>query len=85
MTYGVYVIRDKKAGYLPPMFDLNDACAIRNFQQGTMNASSTMYTHGSDFELYRIGEFETESGIITPEDKTFLFSGKDHYALEESV
>lgn len=84
MKYGMYAIKDRKSGFLQPMADLNDACAMRNFQNATMDHKSTFYTHGSDFELYRIGEYDTESGIITPEDKKFLFAGKDAY-VEDTV
>lgn len=82
MKYGLYVIYDKKSGYLNPMTDLNDATAMRNFQHATMNHESTMYSHGSDFELYRIGEFDSSSGIISIEDKKYLCTGKDNYVVD---
>lgn len=85
MKYGCYVIKDIKAGYLTPMFDQNDATAMRNFQRATMNTQDVLYSHGSDFELYRIGEYDTDTGIIKTEDKKLLFVGKDHYALEDTV
>lgn len=85
MTYGIYAIKDLKSGYLAPMTDLNDATAMRNFQNALCKKDEVMYTHGTDFELYKIGEYETDSGQITPVEKAFLLAGKDHYDLEDSV
>lgn len=77
MIYTVYSIKDTKTGYLQPMFDLNDASAQRNFEHATRDTNSLMYTHGSDFELFRIGEFDSESGNLVPLEHTFICGGRD--------
>lgn len=66
MIYGLYSVRDTKTGFLPPQADQNNDSAIRNFMHACMQKDSLMYTHGTDFELYKIGEYDTESGIINP-------------------
>ena len=76
MIYGMYAIRDTKTGFLPPQCDLNDNSAIRNFEHACTDKNSLMYTHGSDYELYKIAEYDTESGnIIECKPNMFLASG----------
>lgn len=65
MTLGVYCIRDLKVGWLTPTVDQNDASATRNFVHAMKNQNSILYTHSKDFDLYNIGEFDTETGILS--------------------
>lgn len=64
MRLGVYCIRDIKAGWLTPNVDQNDATASRNFVHAMKNVNSILYTHPKDFDLFKIGEFDTETGIL---------------------
>lgn len=68
MKYPIYAVRDIHVGFNQPMTDLNDNCAIRNFtyainnpQNGVMNFSP------KDYDLYKIGEFDTDTGLIDHE------------------
>lgn len=65
MRYPMYSIRDAKVGFMTPTIDQNDAAAARNFEHAILNAASLMNSHPGDYALYRIGEFDTESGAIT--------------------
>lgn len=67
MIVNLYSIRDKKASmFLSLAQDTNDETAIRNFTYA-MNNSGNIYAFApSDFALYRIGEFDTSTGLITP-------------------
>ena len=65
MKYPMYSIRDAKVGFMTPTIDQNDAAASRNFEHAVLNAASLMNSHPGDYALYRIGEFDTESGAIT--------------------
>ena len=78
MMYGVYAVLDKKTGYLPPQIDLNDASAIRNFNHACRSTDSLMYSSGSDYELYKIGEYNTDNGSFELIEKEFLANGEDH-------
>lgn len=64
MILGVYCIRDIKAGWLTPTTDQNDATASRNFIHAMKNQNSLLYTHPKDFDLFQIGSFDTETGLL---------------------
>lgn len=66
MIYGIYAVRDVKTGFLSPTLDVNGDSAIRNFEHALMRADSLFFTHPSDYSLYRIGDYDTETGLITP-------------------
>ena len=71
MKVGLYAVRDAKTGFLTPTADVNNATAMRNFAHAIMNHESLMYTHPTDYQLWYLGDFDTETGIlIQPEDKT---------------
>lgn len=65
MNYPVYAIRDVHVGFLTPTVDQNDASAMRNFRHAVQQTGSIMNSHAKDFCLYRIGEFNSETGVIT--------------------
>ena len=67
MIYGIYSVKDIKTGYLPPTFDMNDLSAMRNFEHACMNEDSLFFTHPADYQLYKVGSFDTETGSITDE------------------
>ena len=66
MIYNVYCIRDDKTGFLTPTVDTNHFTAARNFANAIMQGKGVLFTHADDFRLYCIGEFNTESGQLTP-------------------
>lgn len=66
MIYGIYSMRDVKTGYLPCNVDVNDDSAKRNFDFAFKNANSMFANYPSDYSLYKLGEYDTDSGEITP-------------------
>lgn len=76
MKLGVYCIRDRKTGFMSPNVDMNNVSAIRNFEHACMRDDSLFYSHPEDYELYKLGEFDTDSGVITAsvEQPEFLVS-----------
>lgn len=72
MILGVYCIRDIKVGWLTPTVDQNDASACRNFVHAMKNQNSILYTHSKDFDLYKIGEFDSDSGRLNGFDSCEL-------------
>lgn len=64
MIYGVYSIRDSKTGFLSLMLDQNDNSAMRNFQHACANAQSLFFTHPSDYDLCKLGTFESSNGTF---------------------
>lgn len=66
VIYGIYSMRDKHTGFVSPTFDLNDQSAARNFSMALTKSDGVLGFAPSDFDLYRLGIFDTDSGVITP-------------------
>lgn len=66
MKYGLYAIRDAKVGFMSVTADVNDAAARRNFEHAASNSQSLFFTHPQDYDLYKVGVYDTESGVIDP-------------------
>lgn len=64
MKFGVYAIRDVHTGFLPLTIDQNDESARRNFRHAIMNDQSLFCTHPKDYDLYKVGVFDSDSGLI---------------------
>lgn len=68
MILGVYCMRDVKTGFMTPTFDVNDQTSIRNFSHSVVNSDSVLFSFAKDFALYKLGEFDSDSGRISPYD-----------------
>lgn len=66
MKFGVYSIRDALTGFLTPTVDYNDFSATRNFRHAILTPGSLYDTAAKDYDLYRIGEFDSDTGLIIP-------------------
>lgn len=66
MILGVYAMRDVKTGFLTPSFDSNDQTAIRNFAHAVCQPSSVLAFQPKDFVLYKLGDYDTDSGLLVP-------------------
>lgn len=66
MMLNVYSIRDVRYGFLAPTVEQNDYIAARNFANAIMETHGVLFTHASDFQLFRIGEFDTDNGVLKP-------------------
>lgn len=80
MKYKVYAVRDVKANiFWQPQVDSNDETAKRGFAM-MINSSEARSITGfapGDFDLYRIGEFDSETGeIINLKANEFLCNGR---------
>lgn len=75
MKYGVYCIRDIKVGYLSPVVDVNDAVAMRNFEHAIMRGDSVYNSHAADFALYKIGEYDSDVGVLSPIEHEKIMEG----------
>lgn len=67
MKYPVYSYRDQKVGFGQPIVDQSDAAAIRGFSFAMNNKNGIMNFSPKDFDLYKIGEFDTIKGVFIPE------------------
>lgn len=78
MIVNVYSMRDAKVGYLSPTFELNDAIAIRNFKFALSDSKTVIGANVGDFDLYRIGSFDTDTGrILGCEPPEFVYHGTE--------
>ena len=68
MKFGVYCVRDIKSGFQTPTAQVNDAVAVRGFASAVLNSDSVLFTHASDFALYKVADFDADTGRITPLD-----------------
>lgn len=68
MIYGIYAIKDAKTAFMPCTVDYNNDSAIRNFEHAVRTPDSLMASHPVDYALYRLGTYDTETGMITVDD-----------------
>lgn len=67
MIFGVYAMRDIKTGFMTPSLDPNDDAAVRNFYHAVSQSAGVLFTFPVDFSLYRIGSFDSDTGVLVPE------------------
>lgn len=63
MKFGLYSIKDAKTGFMTPVVEQGDAAALRNFSAAVNHSDSIMYQYPNDFALYKVANFDTDSGI----------------------
>lgn len=66
MKFGMYSIRDVKTGFMTPTIQANDDVAVRDFTHAVVNSDGVLSSFCTDFSLCKIGEFDSDSGVITP-------------------
>lgn len=66
MILNVYSMRDKYTGFLSPTFEVNDQVAIRAFSYALFNTPGSVLGFApTDFDLYHLGTFDTDSGFFS--------------------
>lgn len=66
MKLNVYAIRDLRSGFFGLTTEQNDYIAARNFENAIMESKGVLFTHASDFQFFRIGEFDSDKGVLIP-------------------
>nr|USL90263.1 MAG: DNA binding protein [Microviridae sp.] len=69
MIKGVYSMFDVCQGFLTPIFEDNDALALRNFSFAMQSANTLYRFRPTDFSFYKLGTFDTHDGtfeLISP-------------------
>lgn len=74
MNYGLYAIKDAKSTFFPVNADLNDSCAIRNFEHAVRQPDSLLRSHPNDYSLFRVGSYNNETGMIESFDTPVLLT-----------
>lgn len=73
MIMQIFSVRDVNVGFNQPYCEVNDDVAIRGFSYA-INNSDIMGFAPKDFDLYCVGDFDTNSGIINPTVPPILVS-----------
>lgn len=73
----VYAVYDRKAQYyLPPFVCRGDAEATRMFSEAVMTSETPISQYPADFDLVKVGSFDLETGVLTPENiPTLMLNG----------
>lgn len=62
----IYALKDEKIGFMAPQVQRSDAIAIRAFENILRDPSPNIVAlNPGDFSLYRLGEYDEETGCIT--------------------
>lgn len=67
MILNLYAIYDTKAAaYVSPFFEVNNAVAMRRFEDLVNDPRSPIAKHSEDYILFGIGQFDDSTGVIAP-------------------
>lgn len=79
MNLKIFAVRDiATAQFGNPMFMVNSGQAIRSFadEVNREDKDSQLYKHPGDFELYELGDYDTETGLFKTCAPVQLVTGK---------
>lgn len=78
MITNLFTIYDNKAAiYNTPFSQNNNAEAMRTFADMANDEKTTISKHPDDYDLYKIGEWNSNNGEVVGTDKTHLANGQD--------
>lgn len=78
MIYPIYCVRDLKGDFWSPRVEQNDASAERDFALLVNEPNTLISQFPQDFEFYKVGMFDSSSGIIKQLDlPLFIKRGTD--------
>lgn len=67
MKLHAYSIYDRKAlVYNAPFFSVSDGSAVRSFSDLANDLQTTVGRHPGDYVLFRVGDFDDQSGKLLP-------------------
>lgn len=84
MKHNIYTIKDVLVGHMSPFVQPNDAYAKRAFANAANDTKpNNVNLNPEDKELYLVGVFDEDTGVITPCQPTFIaraseFVKKEH-------
>ena len=83
MINKIYAIKDTKIGFTAPFVMQNDAVAVRMFQgMAQANTPNQVNTYADDKELWTMGEFDDQTGIITSVEPKYIAKANDFIIKE---
>lgn len=64
MIFGLYAVKDEAVSFGAVMTQNNDASAMRAFAHECENVDSYWHSHPSDYSLWKVGEYDSDTGQI---------------------
>lgn len=80
MKFPVYSVRDLKVGFGFPYVSQSDPYAVRDFKRQLLQ-SEIMSFCPADYQLFKIGSFDTDKGSIESILPELIFDGGEYNAL----
>ena len=77
MIFPMYAVRDSLIGFSMPVIRDNDAVASRAFEFDCNRDDSPYRSHPEHFQLYYIGDYDTDNGDIDPAVARLVCSASD--------
>lgn len=84
MKYPMFCVRDNKVGFQVPFCDQNELAAVRGFAFSINGNDGIMNFSPADYDLYKIGEFDTEKGTIESDIPTLVVSGTSVFGAKNA-
>ena len=75
MMRPVFSVRDQMVGFNDPFIAVNQQVAERDFTNVVNNPNGRIYLNPNHYDLYRIGDFDTEKGILIPSEPELILTG----------
>lgn len=85
MKYCIYSVRDKLSGYMNISLERGDAIATRSFTTLVNTPDTVLFANPGDYDLYKVGEFDSDSGTIESCVPSFICGGSSvfDYSVKE--
>lgn len=64
MILEVFSVRDVHTGFMPVTCERNEESAKRSFRHACRNVDTLYFSHAKDFDLYKVGTFNTDTGAL---------------------
>lgn len=78
MILQVFAIRDLKMEFRQPFFAFSSASVIRELTKTLKSQSEdSLVTNPEDFQLFKVGEFDTTQGMFLNVESTFILNVND--------
>ena len=81
----LYTVYDAiSESYSPPMINRTRGEALRSFTDEVNNPNSQLFKHAEDYTLFEIGEWDNQTGRITPFDAPFPVGSAHEFKNQEN-
>lgn len=84
MKYPMFCYRDNKVGFMLPFCEQNDLAAVRGFSYAINGNDGLMNFSPADYDLYKVGEFDTEKGTVECHTPDLVCSGTSVFGAKNA-